>query len=144
MINCNLLPWREWQRKKNQKTYYFHLALTLILSYTLSSAFLIPLNHHIKNQIILNQALEQEQVALQPKLRHTKGLLTQRNNLLKKEETSECIDKKNNSSLTLLIKTTNQMSNGIALQLLTYQQNSLTLTGPASNTKTLQAYLGRL
>ncbi len=133
MILINLLPHREVARKKRKEQFIVHAALAALLGCVLAGLVQLWFQSQVDDQVARNQLLDQANKKLEKEIADIAGLRTEIQSLKARQEAVENLQADRNTPVHLLAELVNQMPDGVYLQTVKQEGQTVQLTGTAQS-----------
>jgi len=141
MPRINLLPWREAERKKRQQDFMVALAGAVIVAAGVVGLTWLMFDQMIDGQQARNQRLENEIAELEKSITEIDSLERQKERLLARMEIIEQLQRSRPEIVHLFDEITRQMPEGVYLNGMTQQGDSVELKGVAQSSTRVSALM---
>ncbi|MES1992609.1 MAG: PilN domain-containing protein [Pseudomonadota bacterium] len=142
--HINLLPWREQQRKDQQRQFLFSLVGAAIVAaggVFLASSYV---QTHIDRQNARNTRIEQENKTLDVQIAEIRDLQKTRQNLIERMRVIEQLQDQRTTSVHLFDELIRTLPNGVTLITMRQEANQITLEGQAQSNARVSSYMKNL
>ncbi|HMM45359.1 MAG TPA: PilN domain-containing protein [Candidatus Macondimonas sp.] len=142
--HINLLPWREQQRKNDQRQFFISLAGAAIVA--LGGVFLVSsyVQTHIDRQNARNARIEAENRQLDTQIAEIRDLQKLRQSLIERMRIIEELQDQRTTSVHLFDELINTLPDGVTLLVMRQEGNQITLEGQAQSNARVSSYMKNL
>lgn len=141
MARINLLPWREWERKRKQREFATTAAGGAIVAALLVVVAHMHMDGLISNQNDRNRFLESEIKALDARIVKIKDLEATKAKLLARMNVIQQLQSNRPVSVHLMDELVRTLPDGVYLKKFTQKGTSLTMEGVAQSNARVSAYM---
>jgi type IV pilus assembly protein PilN len=142
--HINLLPWREQQRKDDQRQFFISAAGTAIVA--LGGVFLVTsyVQTHVDRQNARNARIEAENRQLDAQIAEIRDLQQSRQNLIERMRIIEELQDQRTTSVHLFDELIRTLPDGVTLLVMRQEGNQITLEGQAQSNARVSSYMKNL
>ena len=142
--HINLLPWREQQRKEQQRQFLISLIGAAIVA--LGGVFLANsyVQTHIDRQNARNSRIEQENKALDIQIAEIRDLQKTRQNLIERMRVIEQLQDQRTTSVHLFDELISTLPDGVTITAMRQEAAQITLDGQAQSNARVSSYMKNL
>jgi type IV pilus assembly protein PilN len=133
MIQINLLPHREWARKKRRDRFYAQVGLSAVIGGLIAVLVYGAFQWQLDAQNSRNLLLRQEMAQLDLQIKDIAGLQTQLNALKSRQAGVESLQADRNLPVHLLDELVKQLPEGVYLRSMRQEGMTINLTGVAQS-----------
>jgi type IV pilus assembly protein PilN len=144
MIAINLLPHREWARKKKRERFNLHLGLSALLGAVAGLAIYSYYEVRIQVQEERNRLLQTELAKLDEKIKEIATLQSEIESLKARKNAVQSLQSERNMPVHLLNETVRQLPAGVYLRALKQEGDVVTFTGSAQSQERVSEFLRNL
>ena len=144
MISINLFPHRELARKKKKEQFFVHLGLAVLAGVAISAAIYTFFDMRISAQQQRNEFIRAEIRQLDAQIRDINTLQQELNALRSRQAAVEGLQADRNLPVYLLNEMVAQLPEGVFLQKLEQDNQTITLTGVAQSQERVSELLRNL
>lgn len=144
MIAINLLPHREWARKKRREAFYVHLALAAIVGVVLAGLVYTVFEARIVAQEGRNQQLQGEIAKLDQQIKEIATLQAELDALKARQDAVESLQADRNLPVHLLNELVRRLPDGVYLRSIKQEGGGIAITGVAQSQERVSELLRNL
>ena len=144
MIQINLLPHREWARKKRRERFYAQVGLSAAIGGVIAVLVYGGYQWQLDQQTSRNLLLRQEIAQLDLQIKDIAGLQTQLNALKSRQAGVESLQADRNLPVHLLDELVKQLPEGVYLRSMRQEGMTINLTGVAQSQERVSELLRNL
>lgn len=144
MIAINLLPHREWARKKRREAFYVHLALAAVGGVAIAAGVYSVYEARIAVQEGRNRQLEAEIAKLDQQIKEIATLQTELEALKARQDAVESLQADRNVPVHLLNELIRQLPDGVSLRTVKQEAGGIAVTGVAQSQERISELLRNL
>jgi len=144
MIAINLLPHREWARKKRRETFFVHLALALLAGVLVAGGVYTVFEARIAAQEARNRQLQTEITKLDAQIKEIATLQTELDALRARQDAVESLQADRNLPVHLLNEMVQQLPDGVYLKTIKQEGGGIAVTGVAQSQERVSELLRNL
>ncbi len=133
MIAINLLPHREWARKKRREQFYLHLVLAALAGVLLAAALYAVFEARIAVQEGRNQLLQREIAKLDAQIKEITTLQDELEALKARQGAVESLQADRNVPVHVLNELVSRLPDGITLRSIKQDGGGIAITGVAQS-----------
>lgn len=133
MIAINLLPHREWARKKRRETFFVHLALAVLGGLVAAAAVYAVYEARIAAQEARNGQLQAEITRLDGQIKEIATLQSELDALKARQDAVESLQADRNLPVHLLNELVRQLPDGVYLKSIKQEAGAIAITGVAQS-----------
>lgn len=141
MARINLLPWREWERKRKQREFAGMAAAGALLAAIVVVIAHVQMENTISNQEERNRFLEAEIKTLDQRIAKIKDLESTKSKLLARMNVIQELQTNRPVSVHLMDELVRTLPDGVHLKKLTQKDSELTMEGVAQSNARVSAYM---
>lgn len=141
MARINLLPWREWERKRKQREFAGMAAAGALLAAIVVVIGHVQMENMIGNQEERNRFLETEIKTLDQRIAKIKDLESTKSKLLARMNVIQELQTNRPVSVHLMDELVRTLPDGVHLKKFTQKDAELTLEGVAQSNARVSAYM---
>lgn len=144
MIAINLLPHREWARKKRREAFYVQLGLAVLVGLAAAGAVFAVYEARIGAQEARNRLLQAEIAKLDAQIKEIATLQEEMEALKARQDAVESLQADRNLPVHLLNELVRQLPDGVALRTLKQEGTTIAITGVAQSQERVSELLRNL
>ncbi len=144
MVKINLLPWREEKRQQLTKEFYVLLGAGGIIAAAIVASIVYVYSHNIEFQKSRNARITQEISKLDKEIEEIKNFEKERDSLLARKQVIEELQANRTQMVHLFDELVKTIPNGVFLENIKQNGNSITLEGYAQSHSRVSAYMREL
>ncbi|WP_058615551.1 PilN domain-containing protein [Tepidimonas taiwanensis] len=144
MITINLLPHREWVRKRRREAFYRELAMSAALGLAVAALIYTALEMQLSNQADRNRLLQDEIAKLDAQIKEVATLRAEVEALKARQQAVQELQSARNGPVRLFNELVQRLPDGIALRSVKQEGSLLTITGIAQSQERVSELLRRL
>lgn len=144
MITINLLPHREWARKRRREAFYRQLAMSAVLGLALAALIYTALEMQLSNQTDRNRLLQDEIVKLDAQIKEVATLRAEVEALKARQQAVQELQSARNGPVRLFNELAQRLPEGIALRSVKQEGAVVTINGVAQSQERVSELLRRL
>ncbi|MGQ9724748.1 MAG: PilN domain-containing protein [Tepidimonas sp.] len=144
MIAINLLPHREWARKKRREAFYVHLALAAMSGVVLAGLVYTVFEARIAAQEGRNQLLQGEIAKLDQQIKAVATLQAELDALKARQDAVERLQADRNLPVHLLNELARRLPDGAVLRSIKQEGDAIAITGVAQSQERVSELLRNL
>ncbi len=144
MVKINLLPWREEKRQQLTKEFYVLLGVGGIIAAAIVASIVYVYSHNIKFQKSRNAKITQEIAKLDKEIEEIKSYEKERDSLLARKQVIEELQANRTQMVHLFDELVKTIPNGVFLENIKQNGDSITLEGYAQSHSRVSAYMREL
>ena len=144
MIAINLLPHREWARKKRREAFYTQLVLAVLVGVGIAVGVYTLYEVRIGAQEARNRLLQTEIAKLDAQIKEIATLQEELDALKARQEAVESLQADRNLPVHLLNELVRQLPDGVALRSIKQSGTSIAITGVAQSQERVSELLRNL
>ncbi|TSE35974.1 PilN domain-containing protein [Tepidimonas charontis] len=133
MIAVNLLPHREWARKKRRERFYLHMGLAAAVGVVAAVSLFAWFDAHIAEQEGRNQLLQREIAQLDAQIKEIATLQDELEALKARQSAVESLQADRNVPVHLLNELVLRLPEGVTLRAIKQESGGITLNGVAQS-----------
>jgi len=144
MVKINLLPWREERRQQLTKEFYVLLGIGATIAIAIVASIYMVYSHNIEFQGQRNQIIKNEIVKLDAQIKEIEDLEKTRDDLLARKKVIEELQANRTQMVHLFDELVKTIPNGVFLQNIKQNGNTISLEGYAQSHSRVSAYMRKL
>ncbi|MCX7663191.1 MAG: PilN domain-containing protein [Tepidimonas fonticaldi] len=144
MIAINLLPHREWARKKRREAFFVHLALAALAGVAMAGVVYMVFEARIAVQQGRNQQLQAEIAKLDQQIKEIATLQTELDALKARQDAVESLQADRNLPVHLLNELVRRLPDGVYLRSIKQEGSGIAITGVAQSQERVSELLRNL
>lgn len=144
MIAINLLPHREWARKKRREAFFTHLVLAALAGVALSGLVYMGFEARIAAQEGRNQQLQAEIAKLDQQIKEIATLQTELDALKARQDAVASLQADRNLPVHLLNELARRLPDGVYLRSIKQEADGIAITGVAQSQERVSELLRNL
>lgn len=144
MVKINLLPWREERRQKLTKEFIILLALGALIALAIVVSVYMIYDHNIKFQNERNAIITKEIAKVDAQIKEIENLEAKRDDLLTRKKVIEELQANRTQMVHLFDELVSTVPNGLFLENIKQNGNSISLEGYAQSHSRVSAYMRKL
>ncbi len=144
MVKINLLPWREEKRQQLTKEFYVLLGAGGVIAAAIVASIVYVYSHNIEFQKSRNARITQEISKLDKEIEEIKNFEKERDSLLARKQVIEELQANRTQMVHLFDELVKTIPNGVFLENIKQNGNSITLEGYAQSHSRVSAYMREL
>lgn len=144
MIAINLLPHREWARKKRREAFYVQLGLAVLVGIGAAAVVFAVYEARLGVQEARNQLLQQEIARLDAQIKEIATLQEELEALKARQTAVESLQADRNLPVHLLNELVRQLPNGVALRSIKQEGATIAISGVAQSQERVSELLRNL
>ncbi len=144
MIAINLLPHREWARKKRREAFFTHLVLAVLAGVALSGLLYMGFEARIAAQEGRNQQLQAEIAKLDQQIKEIATLQTELDALKARQDAVASLQADRNLPVHLLNELARRLPDGVYLRSIKQEADGIAITGVAQSQERVSELLRNL
>ena len=144
MVKINLLPWREEKRQQLTKEFYILLGAGGIIAAAIVASIFYVYSHNIEFQKARNARITKEISKLDNEIKEIENYEEERDDLLARKQVIEELQANRTQMVHLFDELVKTIPNGVFLENIKQNGNSITLEGYAQSHSRVSAYMREL
>jgi len=141
MARVNLLPWRDWERKRRRQRFVFLMLLSLVIGVAIVVWATQMVNSAVAGQQTRNDYLRRQVAQLNKKIRTINDLKKTRQSLLTRMNVIERLEQSRPLIVHLFDQLTRTVPDSVYLTSVKNSEGSLTIQGVAQSPAGVSAYM---
>ena len=144
MVKINLLPWREDRRQQLTKEFYILLGIGGLVAAAIAASVFFVYAHNIDFQKKRNAKIIDQIKIVEEEIKEIKGLEKKRDDLLARKKVIEELQANRTQMVHLFDELVKTIPNGVFLQNIKQNGNTISLEGYAQSHSRVSAYMRQL
>ncbi|TSE20218.1 Fimbrial assembly protein (PilN) [Tepidimonas alkaliphilus] len=144
MVAINLLPHRQWERKRRREAFYRQLGLAVALSLAVAGLIYFTYQTRLEAQEARNRVLQDEIAQLDAQIREIATLQEELGALKARQNAVESLQADRNLPVHLLNELVRQLPDGVALRSIKQEGAAITIAGVAQSQERVSELLRNL
>lgn len=144
MVKINLLPWREERRQQLTKEFYILLGIGAAIALAIVGTIFWIYSQNIEFQQVRNDRIKSEIAIVQQQIVEIKNLENKRSDLLARKKVIEELQANRTQMVHLFDELVKTIPNGVFLEKIQQNGNSISLAGFAQSHSRVSAYMRQL
>jgi type IV pilus assembly protein PilN len=144
MVKINLLPWREDRRQQLTKEFYILLGIGGVIAAAIVASIFWIYSQNIDFQLARNAKINEEIAKVEKEIQEIEELEKKRNNLLARKKVIEELQANRTQMVHLFDELVKTIPNGVFLQNIKQNGNTISLEGYAQSHSRVSAYMRQL